>query len=63
MNIYSTSAYPQGNGQAEAVNKVIMSGLKKMLDDAKGIWVEELQHILWTYWTTYRRSTRIRFSQ
>ena len=36
MNKYSTSAYPQGNGQAEAINKVIVNGIKKMLDDAKG---------------------------
>ena len=35
-NRYSTAAYPQGNRQAETVNKVIVSGLKKMLDDAKG---------------------------
>ncbi|XP_065616385.1 uncharacterized protein LOC136061896 [Quercus suber] len=28
-NRYSTPAYPQGNGQAEAVNKVIVGGLKK----------------------------------
>ena len=35
-NRYSTLAYPQGNKQAEAVNKVIVSGLKKRLDDAKG---------------------------
>ena len=35
-NRYFTPAYPQGNGQAEAVNKVIVSGLKKRLDDAKG---------------------------
>ena len=35
-NRYSTPAYPQGNGQAETTNKVIVSGLKKMLDDAKG---------------------------
>ena len=34
-NIYSTLAYPQGNGQAEAINKVIVNGLKKKLDDAK----------------------------
>ena len=40
-NRYSTLAYPQGNGQAEAVNKVIVSGLKKRLDDAKDKWVEE----------------------
>ena len=45
-NRYSTLAYPQGNGQAEAINKVIVSGLKKILDDAKGKWVEELSHIL-----------------
>ena len=35
-NMYSTPTYPQGNAQAEAVNKVIMNGLKKRLDDAKG---------------------------
>ena len=57
-NRYSTPAYPQGNGQEEAVNKVIVSGLKKRLHDAKGKWVEELPHVLWTYRTTPRRSTR-----
>ena len=36
MNRYSTPAYPQGNGQSEVVNKVIVNGLKKRLDDAKG---------------------------
>ena len=34
-NRYSTPAYLQENGQAEAVNKVIVNELKKMLDDAK----------------------------
>ena len=56
-DIYSTLAYPQGNGQAEAVNKVIVNGLKKRLDDVKGKWVEELSHILWTYRIMLRRST------
>ena len=55
-NMYSTLVYPQGNGQAEAVNKVIVSGLKKRLDNAKRKWVEELSHVLWTYRTTPRRS-------
>ena len=55
-NRYSTLAYPQGNGQVEAVNKVIVNGLKKRLDDAKGKWVEELPQVLWTYRTTPRRS-------
>ena len=40
-NKYSTPAYPQGNGQAEAVNKVIINGLKKRLDDVKGRWVDD----------------------
>ncbi|XP_065617155.1 uncharacterized protein LOC136062243 [Quercus suber] len=57
MNRYSTPAYPYGNGQTEAVNKVIVNGLKKRLDDAKGKWVEELSHVLWAYRTTPRRST------
>ena len=46
MNIYSTPAYPQGNGQPDAVNKVIVNELKKRLDDAKGKWVEKLSHVL-----------------
>ena len=56
-NRYSTPAYPQRNGQAEAVNKVILSGWKKRLDDAKGKWVEELPRVLQMYRTTPRRST------
>ena len=55
-NRYSTPTYPQGNGQAEAVNKVIVSGLKKSLDDANGKWVKELSHVLWAYRTTPRKS-------
>ena len=45
-NRYSTLTYPQGNKQVEAVNKVIVNGLKKRLYDAKGKWVEELPHVL-----------------
>ena len=55
-NRYSTPAYPQENWQAEVVNKVILNGLKKGLDDAKGKWVEELPHVLWTYRTTPHQS-------
>ena len=46
INMYSTTAYPQGNRQAKVVNKVIVNGLKKRLDDAKGKWVKELPHVL-----------------
>ena len=45
-NKYSTPAYPQGNRQAKVVNKVILNGLKKRLDDTKEKWVEELPHVL-----------------
>ena len=55
-NRYSTLAYPQVNRHAKAINKVIVNGLKKMLDKAKGRWVEELPYVLWTYQTTARRS-------
>ena len=55
-NRYPTPAYPQGNWQAETVNKVIVSGFKKRLDDAKEKWIEELPHVLWTYRTTPRNS-------
>ncbi|XP_075650056.1 uncharacterized protein LOC142620585 [Castanea sativa] len=56
-NKYSTPAYPQGNGQAETTNNVILSGLEKILDDAKGKWVDKLPHMLWTYRTMPRRLT------
>ena len=48
-NRYSTPAYPQSNGQAEAINKTIVNGLKKRLDDAKGKWAKELPSVLWAY--------------
>ena len=56
-NRYSIPTYPQGNGQVEAIKKIIVSGLKKRLDDAKGKWIEELSHVLWTYRTMPRKST------
>ena len=34
-----------------------MNRLKKILDDAKGKWVEELPHVLWIYLTTPQKST------
>ena len=42
-NLYSTSRYPQSNGQAE------LSSLKKRLKKAKGRWVDELLGVLWAY--------------
>ena len=55
---FSTLAYTQSNGQAEASNKSILDGIKKRLEKAKGKWVEELPSVLWAHRTTLRRSTR-----
>ncbi|RDX88248.1 hypothetical protein CR513_30186, partial [Mucuna pruriens] len=44
--------HPQTNGQAEAANKVILKGLRRRLEEAKGRWVEELPQVLWSYHTT-----------
>ena len=56
-NFFSSPGYPQSNGQAEASNRVIMNGIKRKLEAAKGKWVEELPSILWAYRTTIRKST------
>jgi hypothetical protein len=56
-NFFSSLAYPQANGQAEVSNKVILDGIKKTLEEAKGKWVEKLLSVMWTHRTTKRRST------
>uniref|UniRef100_A0A2N9FA17 Uncharacterized protein n=1 Tax=Fagus sylvatica TaxID=28930 RepID=A0A2N9FA17_FAGSY len=56
-NFFSSPGYPQSNGQAEASNKIVLSGIKRKLEEAKGKWVEELPSVLWTHRTTARRST------
>lgn len=53
----STPRNPQGNGQAEATNKTILDGIKKRLDEKKGVWADELDGVLWSHRTTPRRST------
>ncbi|KAM1831961.1 hypothetical protein ACFX13_021978 [Malus domestica] len=52
----STPRYPQGNGQAEASNKMILDCLKKSLSDKKGKWPNELLGCLWAYRTTKRQA-------
>ena len=52
----STLSYPQSNGQAEASNMTIMSGIKKRLEKANGRWVEELPSVLCAYRTTLWRN-------
>ncbi|XP_048615560.1 uncharacterized protein LOC106420647 [Brassica napus] len=54
----STPRYPQGNGQAESSNKLIINGIKKRLDLKKGHWADELDGVLWSHRTTPRGSTK-----
>ncbi|XP_056854530.1 uncharacterized protein LOC130503980 [Raphanus sativus] len=54
----STPRYPQGNGQAESSNKIIIDGIKKRLDLKKGHWADELDGVLWSHRTTPRGATK-----
>ncbi|XP_058202717.1 uncharacterized protein LOC131317162 [Rhododendron vialii] len=47
----------EGNGQAEATNKTVCTGIKRRLDSKRGKWAEELPRVLWAYRSTPRRST------
>lgn len=48
---------PQTNGQPEATNKYILSGLKKKLGASKGLWADSLCEVLWSYYTMPHFST------
>ncbi|XP_025648121.1 uncharacterized protein [Arachis hypogaea] len=49
--------HPQTNGQVESANIIIVKGLKKRLDEAKGLWADELGSVLWSYRTTPQTAT------
>lgn len=42
----------KANRKLELVNKVTLKGLNSKFDDAKGLWVELLHEILWSYHIT-----------
>ncbi|XP_028114984.1 uncharacterized protein K02A2.6-like [Camellia sinensis] len=50
--------YPQRNGQAEAANKTLIRILSKMMDEARGIWSEQLPVAFWAYRMSKRRLTQ-----
>ncbi|RDX62821.1 Tf2-8, partial [Mucuna pruriens] len=54
---FASLEHPQSNGQAEVENKVILKGLRKLLEEAKGRSVEELPQVLWSYHTTPHSTT------
>ena len=57
-NHYSSLARPQANGQVEVANRSLLKLIKTWLEQAKGIWPDELLSVLWVYHTTTRTSTR-----
>ena len=46
---FTSVGHPQSNDKAEVTNQIILHDLMIWLNDAKGLWVEELYLILWTY--------------
>jgi len=56
--VSATIKHPQMNGQVESVNRVLLRGLKRRLDKAKGTWSEEVPRILWAYHTTPQSTTK-----
>lgn len=58
QNLFILVEHPQANGQVEAANKIILSGMKKKLDKSKGLWIEYLDEILWSYHTTPHSTTQ-----
>lgn len=55
---YFTSVqHSQTNKQAEAMNRVILQGLKYRLNEAMKCWVKELHSMLWAYRTTLHSNT------
>ncbi|XP_047174666.1 uncharacterized protein LOC124842265 [Vigna umbellata] len=56
-HVTSSVEHPQTNGQAEAMNKTIVSELKRRLGEKKGAWVDELPEVLWAYRCTPHGTT------
>ncbi|XP_039687770.1 uncharacterized protein [Medicago truncatula] len=43
---FASVIHPQANGQAESANKMIINGVKKKLEEAKGLWAEQLHEVI-----------------
>ena len=53
----STPYYPQGNGQAEATNRVMLKILKKMKHEYGGKWSNHLVDVLWACRSSVKTAT------
>ena len=55
--VFASVDHPQTKGQVELANEVLLRGLKRRLEKAKGAWAEEVPRIVWAYHTTPQSST------
>ena len=55
----STPYYAQANGQVEAMNKIIISLIKKHVGKKPKLWHETLNQVLWAYRNSPRESTGV----
>ena len=53
-NKFSSPGHPQANSQTEVTNQTLLKIIKVRLEEAKGVWLEELPNVLWAYRTTSR---------
>ncbi len=56
--VSSTTYYPQGNGQAKYINKVLGTLLTKLVSEDRTNWDEHLFTLLFSYKSTYKVATR-----
>ena len=55
--MFASVEHPQTNGQVESTNRVLLRGLKRRLEKAKGTWAEEVPRIVWAYHTMPQSTT------
>jgi len=55
--VFASVEHPQTNGHVESANIVLLRGLKRRLEKAKGVWAEEVPRIVWAYHTMLQSST------
>ena len=53
---FSSPYFPQGNGQVEATNKILLKILKKVINDSNRDWHLQINPALWAYHTSFHTS-------
>jgi len=56
--VFASVEHPQTKGQVESANRLLLRGLKRRLEKAKGTWADEVPRIVWAYHTTSHSTTR-----